>query len=211
MSKFCEATDPISQSSISLESDSWREHVLEWLSVAVPAKRIEHILRVEQMARELAECHHLDVRKAAKAGFLHDLAKFFSPQRLMQMAEIEGLELDSILTSNPHLLHADIGAVVARDEFGVIDEEILQAIRCHTLGQPGMSPLSCVIYLADALEPGRGDAPVLAQLRQLSGKSIHQAVWLTAEASIQHLFSSRKLIHPRVILTRNWAMQMATH
>jgi predicted HD superfamily hydrolase involved in NAD metabolism len=211
MSKLCKTTDPISQSFISPDSDIWRQHVLGWLSVAVPAKRIEHILRVEQMARELAECHNLDVRKAEKAGFLHDLAKFFSPQRLMQMAEIEELELDSILTSNPHLLHADIGAVVARDEFGVTDDEILQAIRCHTLGQPGMSPLSCVIYLADALEPGRGDTPALAQLRQLSCSSLYQAVWLTAEASIQHLFSSRKLIHPRVILTRNWAMQMATH
>jgi predicted HD superfamily hydrolase involved in NAD metabolism len=109
------------------------------------------------MSEALAQVHGLDSAKAAQAGLLHDLAKFFKPARLLHMAQAAGLELDAVDEANPHLLHAEVGAIVAKAEFDVQDEAILDAIRDHTLGQPGMSPLSCVVFLADSLEPGRGD------------------------------------------------------
>ncbi|BAY83398.1 metal dependent phosphohydrolase [Calothrix parasitica NIES-267] len=68
------------------------------------------------------------------------------------MAREEGLILDDILETNPHLLHADVSAIVARDTFGVEDEQVLNAISNHTLGSPRMSPLSCIVFLADSIE-----------------------------------------------------------
>ncbi len=186
-----------------------REQILAWLAEKVPAKRIEHILGVEQMARELALHHQLDVEKAAQAGLMHDLAKYFKPQLLLQMAEAEGLPIDEVDVATPHLLHADVSAIVARDEFGITDPEILQAIADHTLGRAGMSPLSCIVFLADTLEAGRGDTPELQALRELSYQSLAQAVWHTCDYSLQYLLSTRCLIHPRTIRTRNWAMSMS--
>lgn len=186
-----------------------RDRVLAWLAQNVPPSRIQHILGVEQMAAELAQHHQLDVTQAAQAGLLHDLAKYFKSQRLLQMAQTEGLEIDSVFATNPHLLHADVSAIVARDEFGVEDEPILAAIRHHTLGQPGMSLLSCVVFLADSLEPGRGDSPELQQLRQISRQNLYQAVWLTCDYSLTQLLKKQRCIHPRTVLTRNWAMQQA--
>jgi predicted HD superfamily hydrolase involved in NAD metabolism len=183
-----------------------REQILAWLADRVPAKRIQHILGVEQMARELALHHQLDVEKAAQAGLMHDLAKYFKPQLLLQMAEAEGLPIDEVDVAAPHLLHADVSAIVARDEFGITDPEILQAIADHTLGRVGMSPLSCIVFLADTLEVGRGDTPELQALRELSYQSLTQAVWHTCDYSLQYLLSTRCLIHPRTIRTRNWAM-----
>lgn len=185
-----------------------RKKVLNWLEENVPNKRLKHILRVEDMSIALAEHYHLNTEKAAQAGLMHDLAKFFSPKRLLEMARSEGLELDEVYEANPHLLHADVGAIVARDEFGMQDPEVLDAIRNHTLGSPGMSLLSCVVYLADGLEPGRGDTPELEMLRQASHENLHKAVWLTSEFTMRSLLSSSRLIHPRAVLTRNWAMQM---
>lgn len=184
-----------------------REAVLTWLKANVPDTRVRHILRVEEMAIDLANCHKLDAEKAARAGLMHDLAKFFRPLRLLQMAQKEGLTLDSVDIANPHLLHAEVGAIVARDQFGVFDPEILQAIRDHTLGNPGMSPLSCVVYLADGLEPGRGSASELEELRHLSRQDLDQAIWRLADYSLRHLLDSRHLIHPRTVLTRNWFLQ----
>lgn len=198
---------PPSSHGVDWQSAAWRSPVLNWLAANVPPKRLQHILRVEAMAMTLAEIHGLSVQQAAQAGLMHDLAKYFPPERLLAMAETAGIELDEILCGHPHLLHAEVSALVAQTEFAQQDPEILQAIRDHTLGRPGMSPLSCVIYLADSLEPGRGDTPTLQQLRQLSTENLHHAVWLTAEASLQYLFGSRHLIHPRTILTRNWFMQ----
>lgn len=186
-----------------------RDRILTWLEHHVTQARVQHILRVEQLCGELAQHHQLDVEKAKQAGLMHDLAKYFKPVRLLQLAQTEGLELDEILAGEPHLLHADVSAIVARDEFGVEDEEILAAIRNHTLGSPQMNPLSCVVYLADTLEPGRGTTPELEQLRQICFENLVAAVWQTGDYSLRHLIEQQRMIHPRTILTRNWAMQQS--
>ena len=183
-----------------------RQRVLEWLSQNVPAPRLQHILRVEQMSKDLAYQHHLDESKAQLAGLMHDLAKYFPPPKLLETAREEGIEIDSVFAANPHLLHAEVGAIVAREEFGMEDEEILNAISDHTLGRPGMSLLSCVVYLADTLEPGRGHTPELEALRQLSSQDIYRAVWQTSDYTIRYLLATQRLIHPRAIVTRNWAL-----
>jgi len=186
-----------------------REQVLAWLADNVPASRIQHILGVEQMAMDLARHYQLDVEKAGKAGLMHDMAKYFKPQKLLQMAHQAGLRLDPVEELHPHLLHADVSALVAREQFAVQDEEVLQAIQNHTLGRPEMSLLSCIVFIADTLEPGRGNTPKLEELRQISYQDIYQAVWLTCDYSLKYLLDSRCLIHPRTIRTRNWALQQA--
>lgn len=185
-----------------------RHQVLAWLADRVPKPRIEHILGVEQMAIDLATRYHLDVEKAAQAGLMHDLAKYFKSEILIQIARENSLELDPVFEANPHLLHADVSAIVAKKEFKVKDEEVLQAIANHTLGRPKMSLLSCIVFLADSLELGRGDTSELKALRQISQQNIYQAVWLTCDYSLQYLLNTKRLIHPRMILTRNWASQM---
>jgi predicted HD superfamily hydrolase involved in NAD metabolism len=184
-----------------------RKQVLAWLHENVPDDRLRHILRVEEMAIKLAHHHHLDVDKAAQAGLMHDLAKFFKPKRLIQMAQTEGIELDLVVQANPHLLHAEVGAIVARDEFGVRDQTVLTAISNHTLGTPGMDALSCVVFLADSLEPGRGETLELEELRQICWQDLRRAVWLTCDYSLKFLLSTHRLVHPRMVLTRNWALE----
>lgn len=186
-----------------------RERVLPWLAEQVPPSRVKHILGVEQMAKDLALHYHLDANKAAKAGLMHDLAKYFKSEKLLEMARAERMELNEVDLSNPHLLHADASAIVARETFGIEDAEVLAAIADHTLGRPYMSQLSCIVFLADALEPGRGDSPELEKLRQLSREDLYQAVWQTCDYSLKFLLSKRLLIHPRTIQTRNWALEMS--
>jgi predicted HD superfamily hydrolase involved in NAD metabolism len=184
-----------------------REKVLAWLTANVPTARIEHILRVEKMAVDLAFAHSIDLEKAATAALMHDLAKFFKHQQLLRMAEADGVEIDDVMEVNPHLLHADVGAIVARDTFGINDSEVLEAIANHTLGKPDMSALSCIIFLADSLEPGRGDTPELENLRQLAQKNLPQAVAFTCNYTLNSLVQTSNLIHPRVVNTRNWFLQ----
>lgn len=183
-----------------------RDQVLTWLADNVPASRLQHILGVEEMSVELAKHYHLDVEKAAQAGLMHDLAKYFKPDLLLQMARAAKIEVDPICEATPHLLHADVSAIVAREKFGIEDEAVLDAIALHTLGRPGMSDLSCVVFIADTLEPGRGNTPELEALRHLCRQDLHKALWLTCDYCLKFLLDSRSLIHPRTILTRNWAV-----
>ncbi|MGL5059479.1 MAG: bis(5'-nucleosyl)-tetraphosphatase (symmetrical) YqeK [Microcoleus sp.] len=186
-----------------------RESVLTWLGHHVPAARIKHILGVEETAGDLARHYGIDEVKARSAGLLHDLAKYFKPQLLLQMAQTEGLELDSVFIAHPHLLHADASAIVARDEFKVVDREILAAIANHTLGRPNMSQLSCIVFIADAIEPSRGNTPELEILRRASKQNLYAAVWQASDYSLKYLLETRCYIHPRTVLTRNWALQIA--
>ncbi|MGQ9836964.1 MAG: bis(5'-nucleosyl)-tetraphosphatase (symmetrical) YqeK [Cyanobacteriota bacterium] len=180
-----------------------REEVLAWLEQQVPAPRIRHILGVEAMAQELAVRYGLDKQKAAWAGLMHDLAKYFPPEKLIQLVAQER-ELDEVEQVEPHILHAEAGSLVARDYFQVRDPEILAAIANHTLGQPGMDPLSCVIFVADALEPNRGHSPDLELLRQLAFTDLAKTVVGVCDLSLKFLLNRSQVIHPRTIMTRNY-------
>lgn len=186
-----------------------RPAVLDWLEANVPPQRLQHILRVEALAVVLAQRHGLCPEAAAQAGLMHDLAKCFKRQRLLETAQREGLSLDPVDQLNPHLLHAAVGAVVARDRFDVQDPSILGAIANHTLGSPGMDLLSCVVFLADTLEPGRGDTEPLRALRQLSQENLAAAVYRTCDYTLAQLIDQRRPIHPRAIATRNWFLRVS--
>ncbi len=186
---------------------SWRDLVLEWLQENVSDHRLQHILGVEQTCIDLAASYQVDPIKAGKAGLLHDLAKFFSSKKLLRMAKKNKIKIDPICENNPHLLHADISAIVAHKEFAIADPEILEAIANHTLGNPGMSKLSCIVFIADAIEPNRGNQPELQALRNIATQNLYQCTWKTSDYSLKHLINTQKTIHPRTILTRNWALK----
>ena len=186
-----------------------RHRVISWLEKNVSEHRLQHILGVEQTCISLARCHRVNEQQAAQAGLMHDLAKFFSPRKLLQLATEAKIPVDEICFNNPHLLHADIGAVVAQREFKVKDSEVLDAIGNHTLGTPQMSKLSCVVYIADALEPNRGDNPELAAMRTVAQENLYKCVQQTSDYSLKYLVSKQKVIHPRTVLTRNWAFAKA--
>ncbi len=190
-------------------SELLRERILSWLADNVSPERIQHILGVEQTSIELAKSHQVDPEKAAKAGLMHDLAKFFPPKKLLKIAQKSGIEIDPVCATHPHLLHANVSAVVPRQEFGVDEPEILEAISNHTLGLPGMSKLSCVVFIADALEPNRGDNLELNSLRSLAANNLYKSLHQTCDYSLRYLIDSQKIIHPRTVLTRNWALKMS--
>ena len=183
-----------------------RDRIISWLSQNVSNHRLKHILGVEETCITLARYHQLDEQQAAQAGLMHDLAKFFPPRKLLRLATEAKIPVDEFCLNHSHLLHAEVGALVAQQEFNVNDPEILAAIGNHTLGAPQMSKLSCLVFIADVLEPNRGDNQKLAAMRDLATKNLYKCVQQTSDYSLEYLLSKQKIIHPRTILTRNWAL-----
>ena len=186
------------------------ERVLAWLGDKVPDSRLHHILRVEQTAALLPSHHDVDVEPAAAAGLIHDLTQNFTPQQPLEIAEVEGLEVEGFEQANPHLLHPLLGAIVARDRFGVQDEEILQEIENHTLGRPGTLRIGCIVFQADSIDLGRGQTSELKAWGLVSWKNIAQAVWESGDYYLKYLMNINRLIQHRTVLQQNWAMQMAS-
>jgi predicted HD superfamily hydrolase involved in NAD metabolism len=184
-----------------------RQAVIEWLEQNVPRARVQHILGVEEMSKELAQIHNTDPDKAQTAGLMHDLAKYFPADKLLNMAESRGIAIDSICAVRPHLLHADVSAIVAQETFAVTDEEILSAIAQHTLGNPEMSQISCIVFVADKLEPNRGNTEELKTMREATRANLYRGVYQVCDVAIKKLMHKGRPIHPRTVATRNWAMQ----
>ncbi|MEO1374322.1 MAG: bis(5'-nucleosyl)-tetraphosphatase (symmetrical) YqeK [Cyanobacteria bacterium J06635_10] len=122
----------------------------------------------------LATIYDLEQQQTPTTRLMHDLAKCFKPQRLLHMPYIEGLILDDNFCATPHLLHADVSAIVALDTFGLLDRQVLNPIAHPTLGRPNMSKLSHLIFLADTLESRHCQTASLQALKQVSRENISQ-------------------------------------
>lgn len=132
------------------------EQAMSWLKGNVDEERLLHSLGCAQTAVELAQKFGVDEKRAYVAGLLHDCAKCLEKDKLVELAkEIEGLKEDE--RSNVKVIHAPVSAYLAKEEFGVEDEEILSSIRWHTLGKVNMSLFEKIIFLADKIEPNTRD------------------------------------------------------
>ncbi len=169
-----------------------------------------HCLGVKNTAMQLAQVHGVDPEKAALTGMLHDYGKLYSDEELARVARRCHLE-DPVIYQEPVLLHAPVGALLLQEELAVEDPAILEAVRVHTTGFPGMSLLAQIIYVADYIEPQR-TCPGVQVIRKLAFTHLQDALLASVDFTIQYVLDRKKLIHPHSIAFRNDLIQsMRTH
>lgn len=167
----------------------------ERLARELKENRYEHSLRVAATARELAEFWGENTQKAELAGLLHDVARGLSVEDYYKIAQEAGIEVTEADKLNPVVLHAPIGAYLLRKEWGIEDEEILEAVAGHTVAAPAMSNFSKIIFLADMIEPGR-NWPGLQKIRRLAYRDLNEAMLASLSAIFDWLRKSGSNIHP---------------
>ncbi len=155
------------------------------------ADRYEHTLGVMYTAEALAMRYGVDMMQAAAAGLLHDCAKCISNTQKLKMCKKHGIRITKLEEKNPSLLHAKLGAYMAKKVYGIDDEEILSAIACHTTGKPEMSMLDMIIYMADYIEPGRDKAPNLKEIRKQSFVNLEEALFAVLQSTLSYLEGSK--------------------
>lgn len=149
--------------------------------------RYAHTLGVAETAFKMAKCYGYDMHKAYLAGLLHDCAKSVPDNEKIQICEENNIEISDAEKFNPFLLHAKAGVFLAKDKYGIADEDILSSIRFHTTGNINMSLLEKIIFVADYIEPGRDKAPDLEILRKLAYEDIDRTVYLILRDTLAHL------------------------
>lgn len=141
------------------------QEIKDWLKQNVSEERYSHSLGTADCARELAKKFALDEEKAYIAGLLHDAAKCFSNEKLLEIIHAN-LEVEESELQNYKTLHAPVSAYIAEKDFGVTDKEILSAIRWHTLGKIDMTDFEKIIFLADKIEPNTREKERCDEIRQ---------------------------------------------
>lgn len=172
------------------------------LKDSITKKRFIHSINVMELAAELASAHGVDREKAAVAGLLHDCAKNIESDEILRMCEEFGIDVNDVERIQPKLIHGKVGAVLATKEYGIDDEEILDAIRHHTLGRENMTTMDKIVFIADYVEPGRNFEGV-EELRKLAFADLDKTMIISLDNIIKHIITKGVLIHPVAILTRN--------
>ncbi len=142
------------------------EHILKWLKENLSEERYIHTLGTAECAKELATKYNLDQDKAYLAGLLHDCAKCFTTEKLLEIIK-NNLEVEESEMLNYKTLHAPVSAYIAEKEFNINDKEILSAIRWHTLGKINMTDFEKIIFIADKIEPKTRDKEHSEKVRVL--------------------------------------------
>lgn len=177
-----------------LSIDTMRQKLQSALSV----KRYIHTISVADEAVRLAERYgtEKDIAKARVAGLLHDCVKDYPKDMQVRLCKEYHIPLDDIMKQNKDLIHPFLGAEVAKREYQVDDEEILEAIRYHTTGKKQMSLLDKIIFTADYIEPGRQPFDELEEARRLAYLDLDMAVKYILQETIAYVKMRNKTLHP---------------
>ena len=144
--------------------------------------RYEHSLSVSYTCMALAMRYGYEIGRAELAGLLHDCAN--------------RLELTEGEKKAPAVIHARYGAWMAEHKFGIQDDEILSAIRCHTTGKPQMGMLDKILYIADYIEPRRNKASNLEQMRYLAFQDLDQTMYEILAGTLEYLKKKEADVDP---------------
>ena len=119
----------------------------DFVRSTLPEKRLIHTANVVITALSKAKELGLDKEKVRISAVLHDCAKYIEPE------SVKGF---SLLESVPKpVIHAFLGAFIAKEKLKITDEEIISAIKYHTTGKADMTTLEKLIFVADMIEEGR--------------------------------------------------------
>jgi predicted HD superfamily hydrolase involved in NAD metabolism len=178
------------------------ENIKSRLRQCLNAKRYSHSIGTMEVCLALSKHYGYNEDKAEIAGLLHDCAKNLGSDILFNIAKENELEPDEVQVSQPGLLHGVIGAVIAKKDYGIYDDDILHAIKFHTTGCKNMSILDKIVYIADYIEPGR-DFKGIGKLRSLVYEDMDAALLNMMNISISYIIKRGQMLHIDTIEARN--------
>lgn len=184
------------------------QEIRKKLKKALEKGRYEHTKGVMYTAGCLAMAHGYSIEKAMLAGLLHDCAKCIPDDEKIDICEKHDIPITPVEYEAPDkLLHAKLGAYLAETAYGVSDPAILHAIKVHTTGEPDMSVLDKIIYIADYIEPGRDKAPNLEYVRKLAYQNLDACMAEILCDSLKYLSSRGGSIDPTTKMTYDFYKQ----
>lgn len=180
-----------------------KESIISYIEKNFTEKRRVHTYAVRDTAMKLAEVYGADKEKAEIAALFHDMFRGTS-EAVINMY-VRQLGLPERYLNNPNLAHGKIAAIIMKRDYGIEDEDIINAVDYHTTGRAGMSLLEKIIYLADAIEPNR-NYPTVDELREMAYKGLDAAVIKSLENSISYIESKGLYLDPDTVLARDYLL-----
>lgn len=168
------------------------------------ADRYNHSISVALTAANLSFVHNENIDNAIIAGMYHDIAKELNNNELINVSKEYDIKLSNEDIDSPQVLHGIIGAEIVKHKFNIINEDILNAIRNHTMGRENMSNLEKIIYISDYIEPLRNLIPNIEEIRLMAYNNLDMCIFLITKNVINYLNNKNVKIHSNTILTNKF-------
>ena len=178
-----------------------REALESFLKDNLNESRYRHSLGVQEMAAHLAVIYGADTEKAEFAGRYHDIAKCFDQETMDEY--VRKYDLPDNLLGNIALAHSKVAAEILKNEFGVDDEEVLNAVRSHTTGRRNMSLLEEIVYVSDAIEDNR-NYPQLKALQKLAETDLDEVCLIIMDFTIDQIHKKGGEPDKTTLEAREW-------
>lgn len=186
----------------SIKKNPWSEKkVKKYLKEHLKPARYQHVMGVKKAAVALGEKYDYDLNACTMAALYHDILKEEDKTSLESFIHRHG-ETPGESIHSWRTMHAQAGAIFAKEVAGVEDEDILNAIRYHTTGRKGMGMLEKIIFMADYIEEGRSFNGV-DKVRKLAFKDLDLAMLKSLDLSLINLIQKGNYIMPSSLETRN--------
>jgi predicted HD superfamily hydrolase involved in NAD metabolism len=180
------------------------DSIYNYIEINSSENRKNHIDGVVNTADMLAVRYGADRQKTKMAALCHDLYRGVKDDALN--IYVKQLGLPKKYMDNANLAHSKIAAEMIKKDFGIEDEDVLNAVRYHTTGRAGMSILERVIFLADSIEPGR-NYPGVDEIRQAAEIDLDLACLMCLESTIDYINMKGYFLDPDTLDAREWFLK----
>ena len=180
------------------------EELLRASLMKVPSGLAEHTMRVVDEAVRLAEIHNVSKDSARLAALGHDLMRAHSNDRLLAIASEQNYPADDVDRMEPILMHGPLAVAVLREQYKVLDADVLGAVAWHTTARAGMSLLQKLLFVADKIEPHkRAGSGAAERVAALADTDLDAALLFYLNHHIDVAIESAWPLHPNTIAARN--------
>lgn len=164
-------------------------------------ERFYHSTCVSKRCVELAKIYGENEEEAKLVGIAHDIAKEMTHDEKINYCNERNIPIDDVEKKSPGLLHAKVGARIAKEEFG-FSEKMCEAIANHTTGKKGMDTLSKIVYIGDFTSEDRPYDDKYYFL-EVAREDLDRAVFESYCKAIQIRLDEGKTIHLSTVEARN--------
>ncbi len=169
-----------------------------YLKSTLSGHRYDHSLSTARTCRKLAEQFGYDGNLAFFIGLVHDVSREYPDQELIAWAAKDNKPVSPLYKASPMLLHGRAGAEVLREKFGIDDPVILDAVRVHTTGDAGMTPMGKILFVADYTEPERKHlTPEF--MKSIENLDLDGMVYAVLMGTLNHLADKGKAVAPEAL------------
>lgn len=163
---------------------NYRKEIEKYVRSHLSDKRWNHTVNVVSEAEKLCQMYGGDMEKCVTAAIFHDVVKELPNEELNALVRKFGF--DEKYIDSPNLSHGKIAAALLKHEWGIDDEDIINAVSYHTTGRAGMSKTEKIVFIADAIEPTRVYNGVEA-IRKATYEDLDRGCLKSLTDTVEHL------------------------